>query len=162
MSAARRSWIMSGCAPLVIPPNWHLPILDFRDRFARGNGRLLSQDSLLDLDIELRELYFYIDDQVRNPPLPELRNTDGDRLVPTTLTYRLQCSPSAAFDRLKSLALAATDDAVHLLSDAEVDERGNLRSVTFPWSKKGNRLHRDGTTRRSARSSSMVTDWKSR
>jgi hypothetical protein len=140
--------IMSGCAPLVIPPNWHLPILDFRDRFARGKGRLLTQDRLLDLDIELRELYFYIDDQVRNPPLPELRNTDGDRLVPTTLTYRLHCSPSAAFDRLKSLARAATNDAAHLLSDAELDERGNLRSVTFPWSKKSNRLHRewDNTT----------------
>jgi hypothetical protein len=140
--------IMSGCAPLVIPPNWHLPILDFRERVARGKGRLLTQDSLLDMDIELRELYFYIDDQVRNPPLPELRNTDGDRLVLTTLAYCLQCSPSAAFDRLKSLARASTDNAATLLSDAELDEAGNLRAVTFPWSKKGNRLHRewDNTT----------------
>jgi SEC-C motif len=140
--------IMSGCAPLVIPPSWHLPILDFRERFARGKGRLLTRDRLLDMEVELRELYFYIDDQVRNPPLPELRNTDGDRLVLTTLTYRLQCGPSAAFDRLQSLARASRDDAMQLLSEAELDETGNLRSVTFPWNKKGNRLHRewDNTT----------------
>ncbi len=95
------------------------------------------------MDVELRDLYFYIDDQVRNPPMPKLRNTDGDQLVLTTLTYRLQCSPSAAFDGLKPLAAATTDDATHLLSEAEFDQTGNLTSVTFPWSKKGNRLHRE-------------------
>lgn len=140
--------IMSGCAPLVIPARWHLPILDFRDRFRRGKGRSLTRQRVRDLDIELRELYFYIDDQVRNPPLPELRNTDGDRLVPTTLTYRLHCSPSAVFDRLKSLARASKNDAAQLQSEAELDETGNLTTITFPWSKKGNRLHRewDNTT----------------
>lgn len=132
---------MSGCAPLVIPPNWHLPILDFRERFARG--RMLTLDTVREMDIELRELYFYIEDQVWNPPLPELRNTDGDRLVLTTLTYRLRCSPSAAFDRLKSLARASKDDVTQLLSEAESDDAGQLRAVTIPWSKRGNRLHQD-------------------
>src|SRR2546425_1172652 len=73
--------IMSGCAPLVIPPEWHLPIIDFRERVARGKGRMLTREALREMDIELRELYFYIEDQVWNPKLPELRNTDGDRLV---------------------------------------------------------------------------------
>lgn len=134
--------IMSGCAPLVIPPSWHLPILDFRDRFSRGKGRLLTRQRVRDLDIDLRELYFSIDEQLRNPPLPEFRNTDGDPLAPTTLTYRLHCSPSAAFDRLKPLAKASTDDA-QLQSEAELDETGDLTTITFPWSKKGNRLHRE-------------------
>jgi hypothetical protein len=140
--------IMSGCAPLVIPPSWHLRVIDFREHFAGGPGRFLTRERLRDMDIELRDLYFYIDDQVWNPPLPQLRNTDGDRLVLTTLTYRLLCSPSRAFDRLKPLASASTDDPTHLLSEAEVDERGDLIRVTFTWSKRGNRLHRewDNTT----------------
>ena len=140
--------IMSGCAPLVIPPEWHLPIIDFRERFARGKGRMLTREALRGMDIELRELYFYIEDQVWNPKLPELRNTDGDRLVLTVLTYRLRCSPSAAFERLKSLARAATADVGDLLSDASLDESGELKAVTIPWVKRGNRLHQewDNTT----------------
>ena len=140
--------IMSGCAPLVIPPEWHLPILDFRERFARGKGRMLTGEALREMDIELRELYFHIEDQVWNPKLPELRNTDGDRLVLTVLTYRLRCSPSTAFERLKSLARAAAADVSDLLSDATLDESGALKAVTIPWSKKGNRLHEewDNTT----------------
>lgn len=134
--------IMSGCAPLVIPPEWYLPILDFRERFARGKGRVLTREAVREMDLELRELYFYIEDRVWNPPMPELRNTDGDRLILTTLTYRLQCRPWAAFDRLKPLARAADDDVDQLLSDATLDESGELKAVTVPWSKKGNRLHK--------------------
>ena len=138
--------IMSGCASLVIPPNWHLVILDFRDRFSSGEGRLLTKDVLRDLDLELRELYFYIEDEVWNPRLPELRNTDGDRIVWTTLTYRLQCRPSAAFERLKSLARASRDDLAQLLSDATLDEGGELQAAMIPWSTKRNRLDPDNVT----------------
>jgi hypothetical protein len=140
--------IMSGCAPLVIPPEWHLPILDFREQFARGKGRMLTREALREMDMELRELYFQIEDQIWNPKLPELRNTDGDRLVLTVLTYRLRCNPSAAFERLKPLARAAAADVSDLLSDATLDESGALQAVTIPWSKKGNRLHEewDNTT----------------
>jgi hypothetical protein len=140
--------IMSGCGPLLIPPAWQLAVLDLRDRFAGGKGRVLTRERLREMAVELRALYFYIDDHVRNPPMPQLRNTDGDRLVLTTLVYRLQGSPSAAFDRLKPLAVTRIDDAAHLLSEAQFDEAGTLRSITVPWIKRGNRLHRewDNTT----------------
>jgi hypothetical protein len=140
--------IMSGCGPLLIPPAWQLAVLDLRDRFAGGKGRVLIRERLREMAVELRALYFYIDDHVRNPPMPQLRNTDGDRLVLTTLVYRLQGRPSAAFDRLKPLAVTRIDDAAHLLSEAQFDEAGTLRSITVPWIKRGNRLHRewDNTT----------------
>jgi hypothetical protein len=135
--------IMSGCAPLVIPPRWHHTVIDLRERFARGKGRLLTPDDVREIDIELRDLYFDIEDAVYNPPMPELRNTDGDPIAPTTLTYRLRCSPLSAFDRLKALAQPAGGDVTFLLDDAVMDEAGELRAVTVPWSKKGNRLHKD-------------------
>lgn len=140
---AQGTSIMSGCAPLVIPPEWHLPILDFRERFANANGHVLTPDLVREIDIELRELYFAVEDRLWNPPLPELRNTDGEELVLTTLTYRLRCSPSAAFDRLKALARASKDDVTQLLAAAELDDVGQVRAVTIPWSKRGNRLHQD-------------------
>ena len=135
--------IMSGCAPLVIPPRWHHAVLDLRELFAHGKGRLLTPGGVREINIELRELYFAIEDKLYNPPKPKLCNTDGDPLMPTTLTYRLHCSPSAAFDRLKALAQPTERDVTFLLADAVMDEVGELHAVSIPWSKKGNRLHKD-------------------
>lgn len=135
--------VMSGCAPLIIPPRWHHTILDFRERFAAGKSRMLTPETVRDLDVELRDLYFYIEDEVWNPRLPELRNTDGDKLVLTTLTYRLGCSPASAFERLRPLAGASDDDNARLLSDATMNAAGELEAVSLPWSKRGNRLHKD-------------------
>ena len=135
--------IMSGCAPLVIPPEWHLGLLDLRQRLTTGKGRMLTVEAVRDLALELRDLYFDIEDEVWNPRLPELRNTDGDKLVLTTLTYRLHCTPAAAFDRLSPLARAAVDDVSQLLADAAMDAAGELQAVTLSWNKAGNRLHQD-------------------
>jgi hypothetical protein len=139
--------VMSGCAPLVIPPEWHLPILDLRARFSHGSPTL-SREMVREIDVELRELYFHVEDRVLNPRIPELRNTDGDRLVFTTVTYRLRCTPQMAFDRLKALARVKMRDAEELLTEAERDESGALKGVTFAWSKRGNRMHQewDNTT----------------
>jgi hypothetical protein len=54
---------------------------DFRERFAGEKGQMLTSEAVRDLDFELRDLYFYIEDEVWNPRLPELRNTDGDKLL---------------------------------------------------------------------------------
>ena len=136
--------IMSGSAPLLLPPQWHLPILDFRDEFA-GKGKLLTRDAVRDLDIELRQLYFDIDDQISNPRMPELRNTDGDPLVFTALTYRLQCTPLAAFRRLNPLSRTRGSDAHHV-SDEAFDDHGDLRAVTIQWMKQpGRRRESDDT-----------------
>jgi hypothetical protein len=135
--------IMSGGAPLAIPPRWRHVLLDLRERFAHGKGRLLTSDDVREIDIELRDLYFEIEDTLYNPRLPELQNTDGDPIALTMLTYRLHCSPSAAFDRLKALAQPTGQDAAFLLTDAVMDEAGQLQKVTIPWAKKGNRLHKD-------------------
>jgi hypothetical protein len=139
--------IMSGAAPLAIPPEWHLSILDVRDRLAGGPGRTLTRDAVRDFDLELRELYFFIEDQIWNPRLPEIRNTDGDRLVLTTLTYALRCPPAKAFDRLKSLARASKPEAAQLVADAVLDENGEIHGVTIPWIKRRTaRLPEDTTT----------------
>ncbi|OFV90460.1 MAG: hypothetical protein A3G76_04375 [Acidobacteria bacterium RIFCSPLOWO2_12_FULL_65_11] len=134
--------VMSGCAPLVIPPEWQLSLLDLRERLTRGKRRMLALESVRDLALELRDLYFHIEDEVWNPTLPELRNTDGDTLVLTALTYRLRCSPASAFERLRPLGRASDQDVTQLLSEATTNATGELQAVTLSWNKPGNRMHK--------------------
>lgn len=121
--------IMVGCSPLLIPPSWHNTIIDFRALLA-ANRRKLTREQLLELDLEIREQYFHIEDAVYNPPPPEIRNTDGEPLVLTVLHFTLRCSPQSAFDRLKPLAHES--DSESLMSEAVFDPSGALQSVSLP------------------------------
>jgi hypothetical protein len=46
-------------------------------------------------------------DAVLHPALPSLRNTDGDPLELTTMTYELDVTAAEAFERLRPLATCA-------------------------------------------------------
>jgi hypothetical protein len=128
--------IMSGCAPLLIPADFHLRLLDLRDALAKIDG-VLTDAHLHALDPQLREVYFDIADELYHPRLPKLCNTDGDPLAPTTLHFELRCLPQEAFDALQTLGL---DELVEgQLGDAKFDAGGALRAVRFDWSKRGNR-----------------------
>ena len=130
--------ILLGCAPLAFPPSYRLRLLDLREGMAGERG-VVDEDDLHDWDIELRQTYFAMKEEVRHPRLPVLQNTEGDPLVPTTLRFDLRCAPGEAFARLRSLALDASEE--ELLADAERDAAGQLRAVRFPWREGGNRVH---------------------
>ena len=72
-----------------------------RLRMRRAEGRLVPE--VLQWNIELRETYFAIRDDIHHPRPPKLCNTDGDPLVPTTLRFDLRCPPGEA----AALVLAA-------------------------------------------------------
>jgi hypothetical protein len=130
--------ILLGCAPHAIPPTYAPTLLGVREEFADGSGWIPLAD-LRDLGTSLRLLYFDIADQILDPMDPELRNTDGDRLELIELRYALRCPAERAFEALRVLAVGHT--AEDLLADAELDEQGRLRSVSFPWLVKGNKKH---------------------
>jgi hypothetical protein len=52
--------ILIGACPWVIPPSWHIPIIDMLEKF-RPKG-LLTQEDLLDYDVEIRQAYHEIVD----------------------------------------------------------------------------------------------------
>ena len=104
-----------------------------------GERRGGSYRRCYEWNIELRETYFAIRDDIHHPRPPKLCNTDGDPLVPTTLRFDLRYPPGEAFERLKSLALDMGDG--ELLADAERDAAGQLRAVRFSWLERGNRQH---------------------
>ncbi len=135
-------WVLPGitvlgcCAPIKIPPAWKAEIIGLRKklrgRIAKQNRNLTAEDLVRCAD-EIRATYLLIRDSLNTPP--RLANTDGDPLAFHTLKFQIK-SPEAAFEALAPLAEGRSKE--ELLDDAEFDQAGKLRSVTFDWLKKGN------------------------
>jgi hypothetical protein len=127
-----------GCsAPFCIPPRWKANVIGLRKRLRKKIARQhreLSADDLIRYEDDVRETYLNIRDALHTPP--RLCNTDGDPLVFHTLTFRIG-SPGVAFEALASWAWGRPK--AELLSAAELDEDGAIRSVELDWIKKGNR-----------------------
>jgi hypothetical protein len=84
-------------------------------------------------------MYYELREELSNPALPQLRNTDGEEFQLTKLYYTLTCSPRQAMESLISLSLTENPDGC--LQDGKCDEHGELVSLEFPWLKKGNQQH---------------------
>lgn len=130
--------IMVGCSPYLIPPNYQYGILDLRDRLKKRSGSI-DLDTLQKYGPELRRVYFEFVEAIKNPKLPELRNTDGDPILSAEIRFQLKCSPQEAFDALSSLAAFHSKDEI--LDDATYDDQDQLESVSFDWMKAGNKVH---------------------
>lgn len=136
--SAGQTAVMCGLAPIPFPPQFHFNILDARETLF-GPRRKITNADLQEVEPFLRQLYFALRHRLLNPQRPILQNTDGDLIEFVKLTYKLSCSPRTAFDKLRSLNLLETEEA--LLADATENEQGELQTVTFSWMKEGNEKH---------------------
>ncbi len=127
------SSVMVGCAPIVIPGNYHSYFIDLRDDW-RPAFKELGNDILLEFEDEIRQIYHEINEQLNNQEPPQLQNTDGDPLEFIQLHYQLCCSPKEAFAAVQSLAIALTEE--ELLEEGRFDSQGNLKSIEVPWMEK--------------------------
>jgi len=127
--------IMVGCAPTVIPPAYINDFIDMRESMAQKFPDY-DRDFLLQYDEELRTVYYGIRNELFNPALPQLHNTDGDPLQLTKLYYTLKCTPREALGALASLSMTATDE---LEQEGKFNQQGELLSIELPWLKKGNK-----------------------
>jgi Antitoxin Xre/MbcA/ParS C-terminal toxin-binding domain len=128
---------MFGAGPFVVPPRWHTHIIDWRERLMRK--RLMTRRDLADFDIEIRDLYFEIAADLLNPTPPQLRNTDGDPIALTTLTFELKTTVGEAFEKLAPLAMVHGEDHSN---EVVRDTSGAVTSATLSWVKAGNRQHK--------------------
>ncbi len=127
------SSVMVGCAPIIIPANYHSYFIDMRDDW-RPAFKELGNDILLEFEREIRQIYHEINEQLNNQEPPQLQNTEGDLLEFIQLHYQLSCPPKEAFEALQSLAIAITEE--ELLEEGEFDSQGNLKSIEVPWMEK--------------------------
>ncbi len=130
--------IMVGCGSTALPPMRRADLADLRRSLSGRRARLDPEGLRLHEDL-LRRWYLLAADQAHNPPLPKLQNTDGDPLEPTTLTFTLSCTPAEAFAALRPLNINHSD--AEILSDAELDTGGSIRTFSIDWTKRGNRRH---------------------
>jgi hypothetical protein len=130
--------IMIGASPWVIPPSWHLPVIELRDQLSPR--RLMTLADLSKFAIDVRRLYHQIADAIVNPRLPTLQNTDGDPIEMTTMTYDLGVTPSESFARLRPLATLRGEAHV---DDERYDAAGGIEAAVLTWLKAGNRKHKD-------------------
>lgn len=133
--------MVEACAPCPIPPIRKIELIDLRQSLSL-DSELVDIALLKDIEWELREFYFIMADDVLNPKMPQMHNTDGDPLELQRLIFDVD-SPQAAFDALAHLAFETTPQ--DLLEDATRDADGALRAVEFDWAKAGNSKHAEWT-----------------
>jgi hypothetical protein len=129
--------LIEACGSLAIPPGEKIGLIDLRERMS--GGRPISAHVLKEWDIEIREAYLDLADQLENPRPPRLQNTDGEDIVFHHLVFEID-SPSVAVAALADLALDGTED--DLLEQAEFHPDGEVRRVTFDWKAAGNAVHK--------------------
>ncbi|MFQ5799454.1 MAG: YecA family protein [Bacteroidota bacterium] len=141
-------YFMMGNGSHVIPPTFLDRLLDLRTRLEREGPLIdgsVSTETLLDLEDELRDAYFEIEDNLKNQRI-EVRNTDGDPLALYTLTYAIP-SLDEAFHALKDLeqeATGCTDE--ELLAEAERNEAGQPTRVHIHWLRTPKKRGEEGIT----------------
>ena len=123
-----------GLSSYVMPPRIKPMIIELRGELASG-GENLSEEALGDWDVEIRELYLYIDRFLFAPP--KISNTDGDPLQFHKVVYDID-SADAAFEKL--VPLCVTRKAVELRQEAERDADGRIRRAEILWDRKGTKV----------------------
>jgi hypothetical protein len=129
---------LMGSGSLIIPPTFLDSILRIRSGMEKDSSSVqgsVTAEYLLDAEDDLREIYFDIEEDVRNPKI-SMQNTDGDPLMWHMLTYKIS-SAEAAFHSLKDLeqkCTGATDD--EMLADAKRSKSGALKEIVVRWLKK--------------------------
>lgn len=129
--------LMEACSPHSLSPEDKIQLIELRERI-NANGPIDSE-GLCDWDMELREEYLYMIEAIRNPPMPQLQNTDGEPIVFQTLSFEVP-SAQEAFDALKGLAFDEAEE--ELLAEAELDGQGKVTRVSFAWKVAGNAQHK--------------------
>jgi hypothetical protein len=124
-----------GLGPTIIPPGRKPNIIQLR-KHLRGGGFSITDDTLYEWDIEIRDLYFHIDRFLHSPP--QLCNTDGDPMEFHRLIYEVS-SADEALEKLSSLCVTA--DAEELRADAKRNDTGRIVRAEFPWDRRGHKIN---------------------
>lgn len=127
--------MIMGLGTIVIPPKFKTDLIELRKRLRRGRSAI-TDETLFEWDIEIREAYFDIECSLHAPP--KLCNTDGDPLEIHRLIYEVP-SAEEAFEKLCDLCVTATRE--ELLSEAKYDKAGRITSIEISWDRLGHNFN---------------------
>ena len=123
-----------GLGSTIIPPRKKPDIIQFRARL-RSNESPVTEDTLNEWAIEIRELFFDMDLDLDS--MPKLCNTDGDPMEFHRLVYEIP-SAEEAFEKLCDLCVTVGAD--ELREDSKRDREGRIKRIEFPWDRLGHKL----------------------
>lgn len=127
--------LMEACTPVMIPPRYKPELIGFRQRVADPHAFTTSTERLRDWDMELREAFLDIADELLYPEAPEMRNTDGDPIEFHTLRFDT-ADAEAALAALRDLAQGMDDESFD--AGVERNAQDRLLRAEFPWLHAGN------------------------
>ena len=125
--------MIAGLGPTIIPPRLKPEVIQLRKELRKGLSSV-TDDTLHEWDIEIRDLYFHLEDSLHS--LPQVCNTDGDPLEFHRLIYEVP-SAQEAFDKLYNLCV--TVEAEELLAEAKRDSAGRIIRIEFSWDRLGHK-----------------------
>ncbi len=132
--------MMLGGAPYLFQASHIMQLLDFKEAVSAESG-IWNNGLIFEYDTELFDFYWAFKSEIFNPVMPELHNTDGDRIEIHRLVYQLHCEPEVALEALKSLAIGWNDEDFQ--REKSFDEAGQLVHIHFPWLKNGNKQSKE-------------------
>lgn len=127
--------LMEACTPVMIPPRYKPELIEFRQKVADPHAFTTAAERLRDWDMELREAFLDITDELLNPETPAMRNTDGDPIEFHTLRFDTT-DAEAALAALRDLAQGMDDESFD--TGVERNAQGRLLRAEFPWLHAGN------------------------
>lgn len=131
--------IFMGMAPFVIPVKHHTNLIDFRKwLIEETDEEELTADQLRN-EVNLDVLGYFFDVMIEafERPMPTLTNTDGDLFQFCTSHFELILPVEEALNLL--LPLTLSKDSAPYLTEAKRNKTGKIKSLQFPWLKKGNK-----------------------
>jgi hypothetical protein len=130
-------------SPFSLPPLVLQDLINVRKKMLKAlRVKKLSNMHLFEYEFDLRSVYFILLQPILNPKMPEIRNTDGDPLVPQTLYFEID-DLEFAFQELKSLTHGYVSEE-QLRSEAKYKNE-RIVEIEFPWFKKGKPVHGPGS-----------------
>lgn len=138
VASARGVCLLEACGPVVIPPGDKIEMIELRRRMEKGPA-IAPRERTREYDLELRELYLDLVDRLLHPRMPEMRNTDDEKMVLQRLVFDIE-SAQEAFDALKDLDFEF--DSEEEPEEVERDAEGRLRGATVVWKKRDNDKHK--------------------
>ena len=130
---------LEACSVFIIPPKYKMGIVELREELTKEHGPV-SHDVLREATLDVLEVYHELREAIENPKMPILQNTDGDLFVPHKLTFEIE-SAEAALDAILPMSFGLDRDEI--LDAAEKNDDGSIKSIEFPWLKKGNDKHKE-------------------
>jgi hypothetical protein len=128
--------IIIGIYPMSLPVKCQIDFINFKQYYSKGKD--FTDEILFEYDMEIRETFIYLVNELLDASPPKLRNTDDEDYVVNDIYFSLACTPQEAFNLLVDMSGL---DKNEILQDG-IFEQGQLIEIDFQWVKKGNSIHK--------------------